>query len=69
MADTFTVEFDKSGNIVKVVDTDGNTTFYKDFVPIAKSPIPDILGVTITEVYHSSSSCYIHHGCQRVKVC
>jgi hypothetical protein len=69
MADTFTVEFDKGGNIVKVVDTEGKTTFYKDFVPLADNPIPDLRGVTITEVCLSSTSCYIHQGCHRVKVC
>jgi hypothetical protein len=69
MADTFTVEFDRGGNIIKVVDTAGKTTFYKDFVPLADDPFPDLRGVTITEVCLTSSGCYIHQGCRKVKVC
>jgi len=69
MADTFTVVFDRSGNIVSVVDTEGKTTAYKDFVELASDPFPDLSRVTVTEVCVTSTGCYIHQNCRKVKVC
>jgi hypothetical protein len=68
MAKTFTVEFDTSGKIVSVVDVDGKKTPYSGFVPLEKNPITNLRSVTITEVL-VADSCYIHHNCQRIRVC
>jgi hypothetical protein len=68
MADTFTVEFDKSGNIVKVVDINGKTTFYKDFLPLSGNAITNMQAVTTTQVF-VANSCYIYQNGRLVKVC
>jgi hypothetical protein len=69
MADTFTVTFDRSGNIVSVVDTEGHSTLYRDFASLASDPFPDLGAVTVTEICITSSGCYVHQNCRKVKVC
>lgn len=69
MAKTFTVTFDHGGDILQVVDADGQTIPFSQFVPISDSPIPDVQGMTITEVYITASGCTIHQKCRKVKVC
>jgi hypothetical protein len=69
MAETFTVVFDRSGKIVSVTDTAGKTTLEKDFGALVSDPFPDLSGVTVTEVCVTSTGCYVHQNCRKVKVC
>jgi hypothetical protein len=68
MATTFTVEFDTSGNITRVVDVNGKETLFSNFTEISKDPLINVQAVTITQVF-MANSCYVYQNGRRVKVC
>jgi hypothetical protein len=69
MPNTFTVQFDDAGKIIQVTDAKGQVIPYTKFIELKDSPIPEVNGMTITEIYLTPTGCYIHHACRQVKVC
>jgi hypothetical protein len=51
MAGKFTVEFDTSDNITRVVAVNGKETLFREFTPLSENPITNLQAVTITQVF------------------
>jgi hypothetical protein len=63
----FSINFDHLGTCLSVT-VGGKVIEWAQWDELRTTPIDGLSGVSIVEIL-TAKSCYVHHGCRRVKVC